>query len=336
MSILTFLKMGLRDNVTITLFSLSTSDLCYLVIRSVPTVGRFIISNHPNHPWPFHPHILTLGTFWYSFVFYDFSAFVSVFLAVVRCACVAKPLLFKSMFTKARTLSILGSLFLLALVLRIPVLTVFRLTWIANPRTNATFRTVEYTENFMEIYKANDIANRNILSWLTYITMVVCVVILASKLRAASRLRHTLTAQTVHEDIRDTEISDMQAVPRSITNSTSSSLPPTISETNNKTPHNSKDLNKISSKDLQVIQSVTLICFIFIFSQLPYQAVSTVRLLDPEFNDVGSRVLLYGIMGHVSTTFSFINASINIVVLYNYNTKYREQFRALFCHASLK
>ena len=137
-NIVVFAKIGFRDNVTVTLLFLSLSDLLNLILNCPVVVARFMGKNFPYHVWPFHPKILFFGMFWWAYIFYDYSSFVSVFLALVRCACVSRPLRFKSMFTISRTVTILSVLFLVAVTLRVPVLTVFRLSWEVNPVTNST------------------------------------------------------------------------------------------------------------------------------------------------------------------------------------------------------
>ncbi|GFR70696.1 hypothetical protein ElyMa_000335000 [Elysia marginata] len=95
------------------------------------------------------------------------------------------------MFTKSRVVIILCVLFCVNLALSVPVPTVYRLTWVENPKTNVTYRSITFTYNIREIFKINDILNRNIITWVAYITVVTCVVILASKLQAASRFRRS-------------------------------------------------------------------------------------------------------------------------------------------------
>ena len=48
------------------------------------------------------------------------------------------------------------------------------------------------SDNFAEIYKVNDIINRNFVSWTAYITVITFVVILTAKLLAASKFRLSL------------------------------------------------------------------------------------------------------------------------------------------------
>ena len=259
-------------------------------------------------------------SYWYAYIFYDYSSFISVFLATVRCACVARPLRFKSMFTRSRTVTVLCLLFVLAFVLRVPALTVFRLSWALNPQTNSTFRSVVFADNFRAIYQANDILNRNIISWLAYITITTCVVILASKLQTASRFRRSLSSQVA---------SNVQPKKGKSAGQMSGALGIPLKDSKS-AGHNLKDSDKMSTRELQVIQSVTLICVIFILSQLPFQVISTVRLFVPEFDNYRSAHHIYGFSSHISSTFGFLNASVNIFVHICFNARYRKQFLALF------
>ena len=306
-NIVVFAKIGFRDNVTVTLLFLSLSDLLNLILNCPVVVARFMEKNYPNHVWPFHPKILYFGIFWWAYTFYDYSSFISVFLALVRCACVSRPLRFKSMFTISRTVTILGVLFLVAVTLRAPVLTVFRLSWAVNPVTNSTFRSIQFVDNFREIYKANDIINMNTISWVAYIIAIGCVTVLISNLQAASRFRRSL--YTASNKSSENYIPDRQ---------------------NDKAAKNDKPSSKMSVKELQVVKSVTLICVIFIVSQLPYQIVSTTRLLDPEFAVGKRKMWIFGFASHISSTFGFLNASINIFVHFHFNARYRDTFNFLF------
>ena len=322
-NILVFGKIGFRDNVTVTLLFLSLSDLLNLIFNCPAIVSRFVLKHYPNHDWLFDPRILTTGFFWYAYIFYDYSSFISVFLALVRCFCVARPLRFKSMFTISRTVIILVVLFLVALTLRAPVLTIFSFTWAVNPMTNATHMSLGFAGNFREIYKANDIMNRNFVSWVAYITTTACVIILVSKLQAASRFRHSLQIATnITSTQRDTNTFNLQ------TDQTNNDI--------NSIAKIKKAPNSLSAKDLQVIKSVTLICVIFILSQLPFQIISTIRLLDPEFANLRKKKLVYGFASYISNTFGYLNASVNISVHFHFNARYRETFFSFFSKRSGK
>ena len=92
----------------------------------------------------------------------------------------------------------------------------------------------------------------------------------------------------------------------------------------------------MSSKDMKVVQSVTLICVIFILSQMPFQIISLTRLIDPEYSVLKRREPAYGFATHISSTFGYLNASVNIFVHFNFNARYRDTFLFLFSKKSPK
>ncbi|KAK3748281.1 hypothetical protein RRG08_039533 [Elysia crispata] len=175
-----------------------------------------------------------------------------------------------------------------------------RVIWEVNPATNNTYLACSNAKDIKILAKVNDIVNRNIVSSVAYITVAVCVVTMIVKLRAASRFRY----------------------------SASNTLTPTEARP---VKSQQKNLEKMSAKETQLIQSVILLSVIFLFSQLPFQAYSTIRLFVPEFDTNRSQVFLFGIASHISTTFSFLNCSVNIFVYLTYNRKYRAVACSLVC-----
>ena len=319
-NIIVFVKIGLRDNVTLTLLFLSLSDLVNLTLRCPKFVAEIMMKGFSDHAWPFDPQILNHGFYWYAYIFYDYSSFISVFLALVRCACVARPLRFKSMFTTQRTFTILGILFLMALTLRIPVLTITRLTWGINPLTNSSYRSIQFTDDFHKMLKVSDIMNKNIVSWIAYVTVTTCVLILASKLQTASRFR-----QSLHNP---TQVAWAE-------NSNSTLEADKTKAGTNLFAKNMKTSKTLSTKDLQVIKSVTLVCVIFILSQLPFQIKSTIRLFDPEFSNQRNKKFASRFTTLVVETFGLLNTVVNIFVYYNFNSRYRETFLRVFSKRSV-
>ena len=299
-SIIVFLKAGVKDNVTILLISLSLSDLVFLVFFT-PTVAGYVVDGifRPSK-WPFHKSLLLYPLYWPAFTAYDLSALIAVSLGVIRCACVAMPLKFKLVFTKSRTIKWVFFLIVLAVSLRLPVLTIFRITWRTDPKTNVSALYLA-TVNRESMSRINDILNRGFLIWFNYVTMITCVIVLSYKLYQSSKIRQSCAVK----------------------------LP--------QPPHQALDKGTtqgLSSKDLQVVKSVVFVCSIFIMSQLSFVIISTTRLINPEFDRDRSLVLLFATFSQVNNTCACINASINIFVYYNYNTKYRSVLRSVFCHSN--
>ena len=288
-NIVVFLKAGNKDNVTTLLLSLAVSDLVFLTLISPSMCGYAILSLASSHPWPFDRFILFFLFYWPASTAYDLSAFIAVSLGVMRCACVAMPLKFKLVFTRSRTIKWVMFLVVLAVSLRLPVLTIHRISWRRDPQTNLSSPYLKAV-NTAYMSRINDVLNRGIVIYILYITMVTCVVVLSFKLYQASKIRRSCTT-------RPTETSD-QASDKPV-------------------------VQGLTSKDVQVVKSVVLVCTIFILSQLTFLTTSTARLIRPSFDEGQQLVFLFGIFIQISLTCSYLNASINIFVYYNYNSKYR-------------
>ena len=304
MNILVFIRSGLTDSVTIVLLCLSVSDFCFLTLMTPWLATVFIINFVPNWNWNFDLSITAFLFYWPAFTFYDFSAYVSVFLGVTRCACVALPLHFKSVFTKSRTEIVIFALFISAILLRIPMLIGYSIGTKPSPLTNQTYVFLKRHVGRTNVL-VNDTLNRTSLPWVAFIIMVACVIILSVKLSETSKVRQSS---------------------RSVIGSASGGTKDKPDAQGQQDTSNSK----ISAKETQVVQSVVLVCVIFILSQLPFLLYSTARLINPEFDSGKKFHAIYSMCTKLSLTCSFLNSSINIFIYYNYNSKYRSALKSVF------
>ena len=299
-NIFVFLKSGVNDNVTVLLLCLSVSDFCFLALNA-PWLATALITHYaPNYHWTFDKYITIFLLYWPAFTVYDFSAYVSVFLGITRCACVALPLQFKSVFTKSRTIISVVLLLIFTILLRIPVLYIHSIEVKLNPLTNQTYAYLRAHGSAINVL-VNDTLNRTSLPWVAFIIMVACVIILSVKLKEASKVRQPTSsgASGIHHR---PDIQGQQSISK----------------------------YKMSAKETRVVQSVVLVCVIFILSQLPFLLYSSARLIHPEL-DVGKKFhYLFGIFSNIGITCSFLNASVNIFIYFNYNSKYRSALLSVF------
>ena len=150
-NIIVFFKVGVKDSDSILLLTLSMSDFMFLCLFT-PTILRTGFSRFGTYQL----NILTVihyPVFWPTSTFYSYSVLISVFLGVTRCACVAMPLRFKSVFTVKRTVAALLILFCIDVLLHLPMLTVFRLGWVQDPSTNTTSLSLVRDSATMHDYK---------------------------------------------------------------------------------------------------------------------------------------------------------------------------------------
>ena len=283
-NVVVFLKAGVKDSVTTLLLTLSISDAMFLILI-IPTVvvwNNFTLATRQVH----------LMCYWPAMTFYDYSSYISVFLGVTRCACVVKPLHFKSVFTKSRTVIAVCILFCVDVLLHIPVLSISRLGWRKDPVTNNSYLTVVSDNEALKVKKMriNDVLNKNSIAWTSFIVMIVCAALLSFKLFQSSKIR---------------------------------SLPTTVSSSSESSNQPRAPKQKLSPKDVRVVQSVVLVCVIFIVAQIPSITHSVARAALEEFTETGDLFWIGNIVMKTSSTCYMANASLNILVYYNYNSQYR-------------
>ncbi|XP_005109644.1 melatonin receptor type 1A-like [Aplysia californica] len=206
LNILVFYKMGLKDSVNISFFALSLSDGTYLTLSSVSAVCDILfLANLGRHvTWIIHPSVILLFIYWYAVIFYDTSMLITVFIALVRCCCVAIPLKFKGVFTRSRTVVCIVVITVSTVLTRIPTLITQEIVAQYDVINNRTVYRLRYTADRPQAIELNDIMNRTAIWWIAITTMFVCVVVLATKLRAASKFRKShdrgATSQTSRDD----------------------------------------------------------------------------------------------------------------------------------------
>ncbi|GFR85616.1 chemosensory receptor C [Elysia marginata] len=283
------------------------------------TVSTSVVSVFaPGWAWKFDRRITSFLFYWPAFTFYDFSAYLSVCLGVMRCACVAMPLHFKLVFTKPRTITTVVVIFIATVLLRIPVLSVHSIGIKINPLTNQSYAYLKVDKNRIKVF-INDTINRTSLPWVAFIIMVACVLILSLKLAEASKIRQP------HIPVSSSGLANPGP-------STDKQEPRDQSSLGNNNTHT----HKISTKEAQVVQSVVLVCVIFILSQLPFLLYSSARLIYAEFDEDTHLRFLFGFCSNISLTCSFLNASVNIFVYFRFNSKYRSVIQSKLCAKPVK
>ena len=286
-NVVTFVKAGVKDSVATLLLTLSISDAIYLTLM-IPTVIYWQVPDSPT------TRVVHYLCYWRAMTFYDYSSHISVFLGVTRCACVVKPLHFKSVFTRSRTVIAVILLFCVNALLHIPVLSLNHLRRTTNPLTNTSYLTLVIDPAEQDpLIKINDALNKNAIAGTSFIVMIACAVLLGFKLFQTSKIR----------------------------------LPAASGLGSREHPSPSQDQKQtLSPKDFRVVLTVALVCTIYIVAQLPSFCYSLARVAVDNVN----LMWFVGFAIKVSQTCYMTNASINILVYYNCNSTYRATLHSLF------
>ena len=283
LNIVVFIKTGARDNVTVSFIALSASDLVYLVVISpffiVITIAHYVEEKLGiKLNWLIDKDVLAHPSYWHSFVFYETSILITVYISVVRCACVAMPFTVKNIFTSRRAIVTFITFFISLLLLRIPVFMTKRIIREFDPISNTTQVVYRELDDGGLAEKLYDIMNRNILNWASIVIVVACLVVMVTKLRASARFRSsagaTHSAET-HTGNRDVDLNNVQAISseQDQEKQTSQSKPSRDSRQTSQTktfkvkklPSSEKEKQQmLSSKEAQVVRTVVLVAVVFV------------------------------------------------------------------------
>ncbi|RUS84201.1 hypothetical protein EGW08_008041 [Elysia chlorotica] len=211
LNIIVFTKIGANDNVTVSFLALSISDLLFLVLISphITVDGLVHIVEYRmgrNIKWLIDYRILRFPFYWYAFTFYETSILINVYIAVVRCACVAIPFNVRSVFTARRAGVTFVAFFISMFALRFPMFLTKAIVHQFDPVSNKTRIVYKEYDDGGVADTINDIACRNILSWSSFTIVLISLIILIVKLQASAKFRSSsapITNQNTHSGNKD-------------------------------------------------------------------------------------------------------------------------------------
>ncbi|KAK3775402.1 hypothetical protein RRG08_002648 [Elysia crispata] len=240
--------------------------------------------------WLIDKDVLTNPSYWYSFVFYETSILITVYISVVRCACVALPFTVKNIFTSRKAIFTFITFFICLLLLRIPVFMTKRIVREFDPISNTT--QVVYRE-LDDGGLTEKLLNRNILNWASIVIVIACLVVMVTKLRASVRFRssagvtHSAETHTDNRDVAQAISSEQYTGKR--TSETKSCRQTSQTKTffkGKKLPSSEAEKQQmLSNKEAQVVRAVILVAAVFVTCQTPLMAYTLARRFESEFNN---------------------------------------------------
>ena len=203
----TFLAMGgvMADSVTLTLFSLSLSDLglcvsclCWTVAASCYTVEHRLNTLHgPGFYFAVDPRALGIYFVNVMSVFSVTTTLITIYLATMRCLSVIFPLRFRGSISPAITALTFGMFFLVSLSTRLPMLALMDIRPRFDPKTNVT-RATQWYHPDRELVK--DVIRSAVdipLPVIAEVMLIICVVVMVRALRASRAFRNISNADGV-------------------------------------------------------------------------------------------------------------------------------------------
>ena len=205
LNIIVFIRMGVRDNVTVSFLALSVSDMLYLALLTPHLVVQVMLHLVQfrmgiSISWLFDYKILRYPFYFYAFTFYETSILITVYISVVRCACVAIPFKVKSAFTTRRAIIAFISFFITVFLLRIPVFMTKRIVRQHDPVSNSTITMYKEFPDGGLSDRLNDIVSRNLLTWTSFVIVVLCLIVMVIKLQTSAKFRHAASRTTTEAE----------------------------------------------------------------------------------------------------------------------------------------
>ena len=328
-SLKTFLAIGdvLKDGVGLTFFILTLSDLCVcclslswgasafcnfmeqrvnnfyrpVALPSSAASARYELDTSQLFSFPIDLSVVAVYSYVTMSVFTMTTTLITTYLAVMRCLCVANPLIFRGSLSPGKTALLFSTFFAFSLVVRVPTLALTDIRVSFNPRINLS-RPAMWTHPSRELVKDITWSGVDIpIPIAVEVTLTICVVVMARALKASSRFRSKLasgkTSSNAHE-----------------------------------APSDESQPGKLTKKDTRVIKQLVFISGLFLCCNLPKLIRIVGDTAESEFSIYGRYRFLFSIVFTIQVLFEILNSSLNFFIYYKFNTRFRENFKICGSH----
>lgn len=205
-NIVVFIKMGLNDAVNISLLGLAVSDMCSLIFSFWEAIcfnpwfedGAPIVYTEIEYITGCWPHIC----------FVRVASYITAFVTLERCLCIAMPLKVKSIITKTRTKVVIVAIFVIVSVTSAPEYYVNQVVWKFYPEKNRTMLGIVFVEDRLKFEGVTLIMNNIIMQLFAFIAVVTCTVILVIELNRKAKWRQQ-TAKGDNTSSKDKKVIKM-------------------------------------------------------------------------------------------------------------------------------
>ncbi|CAL1539344.1 unnamed protein product, partial [Lymnaea stagnalis] len=347
-NIFVYLKLGLKDSISICFLVLSCTDLV-CVLLSLLANYRLNVLKYVEETWDIDSQSLNFVIRAYHGPFYDISQGITTFIAVQKCWCVALPFRFKKTFTRTRTAIILSGIALALFSMHMPIVTTQGLAAMFDPISNRTIQQLWMLEVSGKLYSAVSLISLVFTNTCQF-TVMFCLVVLSSRLRASSKFRRaTKIASTdqMSSELKSQKIKcTAQHLKTQLTSDNESSIKqskdiprknaergrPWTTSHEDFTPA-SLHVKANSRKELMAIKSTTFVSVLFVifntFKLLNYYALICIS----EYSISGRYRNTYWVTNALRFTLEILHCSCNMFVYLKCNTRYRSTLLACRSHS---
>ncbi|XP_005112606.1 uncharacterized protein LOC101863950 [Aplysia californica] len=197
MNIKTFLTMGADDAVTVSFLGLSISDILVSLILLCLGISGCQHANELSQGV-----LYTYDPFFFLLIFgnaamaaYTVTMLTTLYIAVARCMCVAKPLHFKHVFTKTRSVIIISAFGVFSTAMVTPVFASLGIVKTFSPVLNGTRYVPWFDVGLEHVKDAVYFVTLVVIPFSTQVIVTVCIIVMTWKLIESSRFRQKSTKE---------------------------------------------------------------------------------------------------------------------------------------------
>ncbi|XP_035826934.1 uncharacterized protein LOC118478096 [Aplysia californica] len=283
-----FIKMGVAESATsISFFSLAVSDLAFVVAYFI----FILLTIHGHFSSNFAYNVIAVFVFTLP---YSLSSAITAYLSLQKMFCVAIPLKFRNVFTLQRTVIVLVFMSAVITACFVPMFATMYPVEFQNSVTNSSMVILAYRPGGPKLRRAFEISIQYLLPLSAQVIVIVCLVILMTKLKQASRFRHSNLTKTTESD-----------------SANSGSF-------------------RLSGKELQAVKAVTVVAGMFVTCNLPPVCVTMATIIEPRYHDTSLYFRLYNAITFARYTLMTFCSSLNLLVYVKFNTNFRQTLANMF------
>ncbi|BFZ06854.1 hypothetical protein BsWGS_09893 [Bradybaena similaris] len=180
------------NNVTLTLLSLSITDLLVLVACVVFDLFSILQTALPTSSFDFIA-VQYYIVAWSMAMFSDLSSLTTVLVSLERCLCIITPLHVQSLFSVRRTLAALAGLWILVVLGYAVLFSTLTLNWTHDDRFNTSKLSVALSAQRMKVEMGHNITNTIILPSFSELAVVINTVVMMTGLKRSSNFQKNYT-----------------------------------------------------------------------------------------------------------------------------------------------
>ncbi|BFZ25331.1 hypothetical protein BsWGS_28370 [Bradybaena similaris] len=303
-----FSTLGLKDSMSVGLFSLSFTDFLITCFQLASSVCYIVDLLYPTSPID----AVAVGYFVFGFLInttYLLSCWITAMISVERCVCVASPFKVKQIFTRHRSIISVLITFIAYILLNGLVYSIYKMEW---QHYNGSTTEYNFTETppayiltvrirkeaeYLEIIF--DISVRTCSPFLSQAIVLVCAVWIRYSLNASSKIRR--------------HISDL---PSGVVQQRQTSV-------------DSKSSSRLSRRERKLVKVVLYLGIILTVCNLP-RAISTAVCHTLPGMDPGIKDNLNTTLWVTVSAIGSVGCTVNSFVYFSLNKKYKKQCCQIF------